>query len=86
MEEEAKVAEPRRISAEDRLSVENIYLRLENLALQHKMLQKDLQKCEELIKEAQTKMLDKSKEFQEKYGIVLGRDQIGPDGTILSKE
>jgi len=78
------VSPPRKISEEDRLSVENLYLRVENLALQRKVLQQDLAKADGMIKEVQQKLVDKSKEFAQKYGIVLGRDQIAPDGTILT--
>lgn len=74
---------PRKISEEDRLAVENLYLRIENLALQQKLLQADLTKSGEMIKEAQQKLVAKSQEFQKKYGIKLGRDKISTDGTIL---
>jgi hypothetical protein len=84
MDEEIKKDEPRKISEEDRLTVENLYLRIENLALQKKAMQHDLARADEMIRDAQQKLLSKSKEVQDKYGFVLGRDQVAPDGTILN--
>lgn len=76
-------APSRKITEEDRLTVENLYLRIENLALQKKLLQADLTRADELIREAQQKLVAKSADLQERYGFVLGRDQVGSDGTII---
>jgi len=74
---------PRKITLEDRQSVELLYVKIENLKLQQRILQGDLVKSSEMIQGLQKELMSKSEEFQKKYGVVLGRDQIAADGTIV---
>lgn len=83
MQERDVVAlDQKKISDEDRQSIEIIYLKITNLDLQRKLMAADIAKADKMIGELQQQMIAKTKELEEKYGLVIGRDNIGADGTI----
>lgn len=70
------------VAVEDRLSVENSYLKITNLALQRTLLQRDLVKAETELAALQAKLAKDKLELEKKYSIDLSKDKIAEDGTI----
>lgn len=75
---------PKKVSQEDQQTIEILYLKIENLKLQERLLQADIIKAGSQKTQLQQELMMKAEEFRQKYGIVLGHDKIAPDGTIIS--
>ncbi len=77
----------RKMSREDMLRVENIYLKIENGKVQEELLRRSfaesMQKLMGDRKRLQEEMTTLKEEFTVKYEINLGVDQIRADGTIV---
>lgn len=76
---------PRVVSLEDRQTIELLYIKIENLKLQTQLLDSKRLEIEQQKLKLQKELLGKSEEFKTKYGIVLGKDQVNPDGSIVSQ-
>ncbi len=81
MSEETKDT-PVVVSREDRLELELVTARMQNIQLQLQIMQQDMIKATEsrntLIKRAQ----DLRTQFQQKYGIDITKVSIGDDGKV----
>jgi len=85
----AIVPEGEKISEEDRLSVENIYLKIQNAAQTMQLLDVEKAKLDnqknqlvDLIRQLQKEMDGKRAALSLKYGVPIERDTVGSDGTI----
>lgn len=85
----AIVPEGEKISEEDRLFVENIYLKIQNAAQTMQLLDVEKAKLDDkknqyidLIRRLQKEMDVKRTALSEKYGMAISRDTVGADGTI----
>ena len=74
---------PKKLTVEERLEIENIYLKVENLVLQSERLRADIQKSVEMRTEQQNKMRELQARLSTKYGCDMTKVKILPDGTIL---
>ncbi len=89
LNDEPTLAPPDKITEEDRLAVENLYLRLTNLKLQCDMcdaqkLDLERKKIEAVgqMRDLQAQLKKKQAELSVKYGVPMGPEAIGPDGSI----
>jgi hypothetical protein len=73
---------PTKLAEEDRLAVENIYLKLQNLKLNIDML--DMQKKDAGMQmlQLQDAMRKKQAELSVKYGMPIESTTVMPDGTL----
>ncbi len=74
-----------RLSAEERLKIENLHLKVQNLLLQQQQMQADIQKSVEMRLGFQQEMADLQKELGDRYGVDMTKVRILPDGTILTQ-
>lgn len=72
---------PKVIDRVDLLSAENLNLKMQNIQLQLKAMQEDLQKALKTRGELVTEMNTLRDLFQTKYGVAVERLQIHADGT-----
>jgi ABC-type phosphate transport system auxiliary subunit len=74
---------PKKLTAEERLQIENIYLKVENMRLQTERLQSDVVQAVQLRQQYQGEMAALQTRLAEKYGVDMTKVKILPDGTIL---
>lgn len=74
---------PKKLTPEERLQVENLYLKVENLVLQQQRMQEDVQRSVKMRLEFQQQMTDLQNQLAEKYGCDMSKVKILPDGTIV---
>lgn len=75
--------EPKKVSKEDMLKVEVLYLKITNCKMQEEVMKRDALKLQEDKAKYQQELVALSVEYGVKYGIELGKAQIMPDGTII---
>jgi hypothetical protein len=73
---------PEKLERADVLTLENFFLKIQNLKLQADKLQADYQRCGQLMQEQQNELRGFRDSLSGKYGVDLAKCQIGPDGTI----
>ena len=76
---------PKKLTREERLEVENLYLRVTNLALQEKQLQADLIKCNQMKIEYQKKLEELQNTLGQKYNVDMKSRSVNidADGNII---
>lgn len=73
----------KKLTNEERLEIENIFLKVQNLVLQTKQLQQDVQTSVQMRLTEQQKMKELQERLGKKYGIAdMTKVKIHPDGTI----
>ena len=75
--------EPKKLTNEERLEIENIYLQVENLRMQGERMQADLVRSVQMRQALQARMLEMQTALGVKYQVDMTKVQINPDGTIL---
>ena len=87
LSKQAQTPPPKKVSREDMLRVENIYLKIEHGKMQEQVMKQEFTEGMRRLmvdrKKYQEEILALSTEYSEKYGIKLGEAQILPDGTIV---
>lgn len=81
-EAEAAAAEPKKLSREELLGIENIYLKMQNMQLQVQNLDAAKANIVEQMRELQKEMEAEKQKLSVKYGVDIGRHTVAPDGTI----
>jgi len=76
---------PTKLSKEDRLEIENLFLKVENLKLQQLQLQRDITTSVEMRQKLQGEMSLLQLALSKKYGVDLQYCDIGLDGSIVPK-
>ena len=79
----AGVDQPDKITEEDRLSVENKFLKMQLLQGQVQQLDKDKQLALLQMREIQRELEDQKRVLSQKYGIEIGPGTVTPDGIIV---
>lgn len=74
-----------KLSKEDRLEIENLYLKVENLKLQQLQLQRDITTSVEMRLKLQGEMSLLQLALSKKYGVDLQHCDVGADGSITPK-
>lgn len=74
---------PIKLDQLDRLEIENSILKINNLALQRSMLQKDFERANKEIGDLQGQLEQLKSRIEEKYGIDMKKDKIEADGTVV---
>ena len=76
-------AQPPRLTTEERLTIENLFLKLQNA--QHQVQQLDQNKAAliDQMRQLQTEMEAQRAALSEKYGIDISRTTVKADGTIV---
>lgn len=74
---------PEKVSKEDHLAVENIYLKIENIRLQSELMRAQLTEAAERMAGLQKEMTQKQEELSKRYNVDMSRVRILPDGTIV---
>jgi hypothetical protein len=81
----APAAAPK-LEVEDKLRIENRYLRMQNLKLQVDLLDAQKKEAGLLLLKLQEEMKQDATDLQKKYGVpMLEGTQLRPDGTIVPK-
>jgi hypothetical protein len=80
---ELHAQEPKKLTNEERLEIENVYLQVENLRLQGERMQADLVRSVQMRQALQARMLELQTMLGVKYKVDMTKVQINPDGTIL---
>ena len=75
--------ETKKLTVEERLEIENVYLQIQNLHLQGQQMQADLIRSVQMRQELQKKMTDMQAKLGAKYDVDMTKVQIAADGTIL---
>jgi hypothetical protein len=73
----------KKLTEEERLSIENIYLKLQNGQLQVQQLDAAKAQVVDGMRLLQQEMEKKRAELSEKYGVDISRTTVKPDGTIV---
>lgn len=76
-------AGPKKLEDNDRLKIENLFLKVENYRLQGERLQQDIVTCVQMRQKAQAEMHALQQELSAKYGCDFMKAKILPDGTIV---
>lgn len=74
---------PKKLTAEERLMIENLFLKVENMRLQTERLQADAIQAVTMRQQYQNEMAALQRALAEKYGVDMTKVKILPDGTIL---
>ncbi len=74
--------EQKKLTREELLSVENLYLKLQNMQLQVQNIDHAKAALIEQMREIQKEMDDVRAGLSQKYGVDIGRHTVAPDGTI----
>jgi hypothetical protein len=74
---------PTRLTEEDRLRMENKFLRVQNIQLQMQQLDNARQQATEKFTQESTELRTLQVELSAKYGIPVGPNTVRPDGTIV---
>jgi len=74
-----------KLSRDDRLEIENLYLKVENLKLQQLQLQRDIVTSVELRQKLQGEMSSLQISLSKKYSVDLQNCDISHDGSITPK-
>lgn len=82
--EEPVREEPKKLTAEEVMKIENSYLKIENLKLQTERMQSDIAKAVEIRQKLQAELLAFRDSLSAKYGVSLENVSIAPDGTITN--
>jgi hypothetical protein len=69
----------------ERLSIENVYLRMQNMQLQVQNLDNTKAAIIEQMRALQAEMEQKKTALSEKYGVDIGRTTVKADGSIVPK-
>lgn len=72
----------KKLTEDERLRIENYYLKVENIRLQQARMQDDLVKSVDLMKRLQHEVRALEQSLNDKYGVDLSKCKIAPDGTI----
>jgi hypothetical protein len=80
---DAAAPEPKRLTDEERLRIENCLLRCENLKLQQERLRSDLIRSASLLQDVQNEIRGLQRQLSEKYGVDIATVQILADGTLV---
>lgn len=78
----APPAPPSKLDEADRLAVENIYLKLQNLKLQIDLLDSQKKDAGMQMLKLQDDMRKKQAELSVKYGMSIEQTTVMPDGTL----
>lgn len=81
-EKPATPPKPQKVSREDRLEVENLSMKIQNVQLQLQIMQSDLQKALMTRNDLVEQMKKKRDEYMQKYGIDIATVAIADDGTV----
>ena len=71
-----------KLTREEQLTLENLYLKVENLKLQRERLAQDYAKSGSLLQELQREAEACVVDLKKKYGVDLETSVIRPDGTL----
>lgn len=74
---------PLAITIEERLRLENFYLKAENLRLQNERLREDFAKSTKMLQDLQKETKAFTQGLNQKYGIDVTGFTIQPDGTLV---
>ncbi len=78
-----QVAAVKKLTPEERLQIENCYLKVQNLHLQTEKLREDVIKAASMRMEEQRRMEALKSMLGAKYQVDMDKVQIHPDGTII---
>lgn len=80
---EQEPAQPKKLSRQDKLEIENLYLKVENLKLQQERMTQELLQANVMRQGIQQEMATLQAELSAKYGVDMSQVKILPDGTVL---
>lgn len=73
---------PKKLTLEERLEIENCFLKVQNIAMQTEKMYADIQRAVTMRQEEQNRMLALQARLGEKYQVDMSKAKIAPDGTI----
>jgi hypothetical protein len=77
-----KEEEPR-LTMEEKLTLENLALKAENLRLQQERIKQDFVSATRMLLELRKEAEDYQSSLNRKYGVTLAKCKIQPDGSIV---
>lgn len=75
--------EPLRLSPEERLTLENYYLKAENLRLQQERLRQDFLTSSKMLQDLQRESTEFQTRLNKTYGVDVASFTVQPDGTLV---
>ena len=82
LETTAEPVPAKKLTEEERLTIENKYLHIQNLALQVERIDAQKAAAAEQIKELQKELTEYTAALSKKYGVDLTRTTVAANGTI----
>ena len=78
-----QASKPLKLTKEEQLTLENYFLKVQNIRLQQQHMRQDFEASFKLLQELRGKLAAFEKEMQMKYGVDLAKATVTPDGTII---
>jgi hypothetical protein len=75
----------KKLSREDRLEIEVLAVKIQNMALQQQQMQRDIVESVRQRQAFQTELVAMQAKLGEKYGVDMTTVKIEPDGTLIEK-